>query len=291
MGYLHINNLYKDQAILLFKEAYALEKIHGTSSHVSWKFEDKKVNFFTGENHPLFLTLFNEEFLIKKFEEIFPDQDAIIFGEHYGGKCQGMSGTYGKESKFIGFDVKVGYVWLNVPNAEDVCKQLNIEFVYYKKIETNLENLNIERDAPSVQAVRNGITEPKKREGVVLRPLIEVRTNNGERLICKFKPDEFNETRTRREVSPEQLQVLSDAKEIAEEWVTNLRLEHVLQKFPADVNMEFVGMEAMGDIIKAMIADVYREGRDEIVESKEVAKAIGKATVKLFKAKLSSTLK
>jgi len=59
-----------------------------------------------------------------------------------------------------------------------------------------------------------------------------------------------------------------------------------LQKFPADVSME-----AMGDIIKAMIEDVYREGRDEIVESKAVGKAIGGVTVKLMKAKLKSTLK
>ena len=55
MGYLHIDNLYKNQTIMLFKECYAMEKIHGTSAHVGWKFETKQVNFFTGENHKLFL--------------------------------------------------------------------------------------------------------------------------------------------------------------------------------------------------------------------------------------------
>ena len=286
MGYLHISQLYKDQTILLFKECYAMEKIHGTSAHIGWKFETKQIHFFTGENHQVFLSLFDEAFLKAKFEEVFPDQDVVIFGEHYAGKCQGMSGTYGKVSKFIGFDVKVGNAWLNVPNAEDVCQQFNIEFVHYEKIPTILELLDLEMNKPSVQAVRNGITEPKKREGVVLRPLVEMRTNNGDRIICKYKPEEFGETKTKREVSPEQLKVLSDAKEIAEEWVTNMRLEHVLQKFPADVSME-----SMGDIIKAMIEDVYREGRDEIVESKEVGKAIGGVTVKLFKQKLQNTLK
>jgi len=286
MGYLHIDNLYKDQTILLFKECYAMEKIHGTSAHVGWKFEQKKINYFTGENHQVFLSLFDEQFLIKKFEEIFPDQNVVVFGEHYGGKCQGMSGTYGKVSKFIGFDVKVGDVWLNVPNANDVCNQFNIEFVAWSKIDVNLENLLAIRDTPSIQAQRNGCGDDKKREGVVLRPLVEMRTNNGDRVICKYKPDEEMETKTKREVSPEQLKVLSDAKEIAEEWVTNLRLEHVLQKFP-----EGTSMESMGDIIKAMIEDVYREGRDEIVESKEVGKAIGGVTVKLFKAKLQNTLK
>jgi hypothetical protein len=286
MGYLHILNLYKKQTILLFKECYAMEKIHGTSAHIGWKFEQKKINYFTGENHQVFVTLFDEPFLIKKFEEIFPDQDVVIFGEHYGGKCQSMSGTYGKVSKFIGFDVKVGDVWLNVPNAEDVCKNFNIDFVYYVKIEVSLPHLMVQRDEPSVQAVRNGILEPKKREGIVLRPLVEMCTNNGERVICKYKPDEQMETKTKREVSPEQLKVLSDAREIAEEWVVFQRMEHVLQKFPKDVSME-----AMGDIIKAMIEDVYREGKDEIVESNEVSKAISQKTVQLFKQKLHNNLK
>jgi len=286
MGYLHISNLYKDQTILLFKEAYAMEKIHGTSAHIGWKFETKKVNFFTGENHKLFLSLFDEDQLRRSFEATFPDQDAVIFGEHYAGKCQGMSHRYGKESKFIAFDVKVGHVWLNVPNAEDVCQEFGIEFVPYEKISVDLATLNAERDRPSFQSRRNGIEEPKQREGIVLRPLVEMRLNNGERVIVKYKPDDEMETKTKREVSPEQLKILSDAKEIAEEWVTNKRLEHVLQKFP-----EGTSMEKMGDIIKAMIEDVYREGRDEIVESKPLQKEIGKTTVTLFKAKLQSTLK
>jgi len=286
MGYLHIDNLYKNQAIMLFKEAYAMEKIHGTSAHVGWKFETKKINYFTGEDHQVFLKMFDDAFLKAKFEEIFPDQDVVIFGEHYGGKTQGMSHTYGKVAKFIGFDVKVGFVWLNVPNAEDVCKQFNIEFVSYEKVKTELEILDRLLTVPSEQAKRNGIVEQKQREGIVLRPLTEMRTNNGERVICKYKPEEFGETKTKRVVSDEELKILSDAKEIAEEWVTNMRLEHVLQKFP-----EGTSMEAMGDIIKAMIADVYREGRDEIVESKAVGKAIGGVTVKLMKAKLNSTLK
>jgi hypothetical protein len=286
MGYLHIDNLYKSQEILLFKECYAMEKIHGTSSHIGWRFQNKQIHFFAGgESHEKFLALFDQAFLKAKFEEIFPDVDIIIYGEAYGGKQQGMSHTYGKELKFIGFDVFVGDVWLNVPNAEDVCEKFNIEFVHYNKIEVTLENLTALRDMYSMQAVRNGMGYEHKCEGIVCRPLVEMRLNNGERVICKYKPDEQMETKTKREVSKEQLKVLSDAKEIAEEWVTNLRLEHVLQKFPAGVSME-----SMGDVIKAMVEDVYREGKGEIVESKEVNKAIGQKAVQLFKQKLNNKL-
>lgn len=287
MGYLHISNLYKSQTILLFKEAYAMKKIHGTSTHIGWKFESKDVRYSSGgESNVAFAALFNKEFLQAKFAEIFPDVDVTIYGEAYGGKQQGMSHTYGKVLKFIGFDVHVGDVWLNVPNAEDVCGQFGLEFVSYQKIEVNLENLTKYRDVDSVQAIRNGMGAGKKREGIVLRPLIEMKTNNGERVICKYKPDEQIETKTKREINPEQLKILEDAKAISEEWAVNLRLEHILQKFPNDVNME-----SMGDIIKAMIEDVYREGKGEIIESKEASKAIGQKTVQLFKQKLQNRLK
>lgn len=287
MGYLHIDNLYLNQTIMLFKQCYALEKIHGTSTSIVWKFETKHVHFNSGGvGGDEFEKLFDRDLLKAKFLEIFPDQDVRIYGEGYGGKQQGMSHVYGKDLKFVGFDVKVGSVWLNVPNAEDVCNQFGLEFVAYDIIDTDLESLTAHRELPSVQAQRNGCGDDKKREGDVLRPLVEMRTNNSERVIAKYKPTEKMETKTKREVSDEMLQVLADAEDIANEWVTNMRLEHILQKFPADVNME-----SMGDIVKAMIADVYREGREEVVESRAAEKAIGRMTVRLFKEKLVNRMK
>ena len=287
MSYLHILNLYKSQTILLFKECYAMEKIHGTSAHIGWKFINCVLNFSSGgESHEKFINLFDIPLLGQKLVEMFPDADVTIYGEAYGGKQQGQSWRYGKDLKFICFDVQVGDVWLNVPNAEDVCTKLGLEFVSYHKITTDIESLTTERDSDSVQAVRNGTGDDKPREGVVLRPLVEMKLNNGERVICKYKPDEQMETKTKREVSPEQIKVLADAKAIAEEWVTSLRLEHVLQKLPIDISMEGVPQ-----VIKAMIEDVYREGSGEIVESKEATKAIGNKTVQLFKQKLNNILK
>jgi len=172
MGYLHIDNLYKNQTIMMFKECYALEKIHGTSAHIRWNPEKGGgVGFFAGgENHEKFVGLFNITNLEQKFEEVFPDTKVVIYGEAYGGKQQGMRKTYGDNLKFIGFDVKVGDVWVNVPNAEDICKQFDIEFVAYEKVPTELAALDAERDKPSVQAKRNGIKEDRQREGIGLLP-------------------------------------------------------------------------------------------------------------------------
>jgi len=286
MGYMHINNLYKDQRILMFKECYSLEKIHGTSAHVSWNANQQKITYFSGgEKHEKFVSVFDNESLLEKFKEVSPNSNLTVYGEAYGGKCQGMSKTYGSELKFIGFDVKINETWLSVPNAEDVCNKLGLDFVFYRKVKTNINTLDSMRDMFSVQAKINGCGGEKIQEGVILRPLVELKASNGERIICKHKRSEFCETKTPREVSPEQLQILTEAKEIAEEWVTEMRLNHVLDKLPSGI-----GLENMKTIISSMVEDVYREAEGEIVKSVEVTKHIGMKTAQLFKQKLHNQL-
>jgi hypothetical protein len=196
-----------------------------------------------------------------------------------------MSNTYGKDLKFVAFDVKISGMWLSVPQAEDFCHECGLEFVDYVKIPTTIEAIDEQRDRDSVQAVRNGIGEGKKREGVVLRPLVEFTRNDGERVMSKHKGDDFKETKTPRQVTPEQLQVLSDAEAVADEWVTPMRIAHVLDK------MDNPCMENMRNIIFSMQEDVKREGEGEIVWSNAVEKAIGRATAVNVKAYYNSKLR
>lgn len=276
MSYLHIPNLYQDRRILLFKEAYAMEKIHGTSAHVGY---NGKVYFFSGgSSHDVFIRLFDKKKLSASFQNM-GTQKCVIYGESYGGKCQGMRETYGNEMRFVAFEVMIGDRWLCVPEAEQIVLSFGLEFVPYQKIPTDIETINFWRDAPSEQSVRNGIIEERKREGIVLRPLIEVTANNGARIIAKHKGDDFRETKTPRSLldDEEKLQVLSIAIDIANEWVTPQRLNHVLDAFPG------ASVEKTGDIIKAMAADIEREGAGEIQFSKEAMKQIGRRTAELFK--------
>lgn len=283
MAYMHLNNLYKDQKIMMFKECYALEKIHGSSAHVGHTTENGIKFFSGGESHERFVKIFEgNEQLTQKLRSL---HEVTVYGEVYGGKCQGMSNTYGKELKFVAFDVKINGMWLSVPQAEDFCKECDLEFVDYVKIPTTIEAIDEQRDRDSVQAVRNGMGEGKKREGVVLRPLVEFTRNDGERVMSKHKGDDFKETKTPRQVTPEQLQILSDANAVAEEWVTPMRVAHVLDK------MNDPRMENMRNIIFAMQEDVKREGEGEIVWSKPVEKAIGKATALAVKAYYNTQLR
>lgn len=282
MGYLGIKNLYQCADILLFRELYAMEKIDGTSTKVIFK--DGEVNFASGcINHEIFVKLFDLEFLKSKFAELFGNETVVIYGEGYAGKIQKMSATYGKDLKFIAFEVKVGGSWLNVPNAEDIVNKLKLEFVSYKKIKAEIDLIDAERDADSVQAVRNGMGS-HIREGIVIRPLIELTKNNGERIIAKHKREEFSERlHVPKVIDAEKLKILNNAMEIAEEFVTHNRLEHVLQEIP-----HCTGIEHTQEVIKAMIADVYKEAKNEIVESKEASSAIGKKTAELWKKRIKN---
>ena len=203
-----------------------------------------------------------------------------VYGEAYGGKCQGMSATYGPDLRFIAFDVQIGEQWLSVPEAEAFAVGLGLEFVPYRRLPTILEILDAERDAPSRVAVRRGILEPRKTEGIVIRPIVETLNARGERIVAKHKTADFQERRTPPPADTAKLEVLKAAGAIVEEWVTDMRLTHVLDKFPG------ASMTDTGNVIRAMLEDVYREASGEIVESKEVSTAIGRKTAQMFKARV-----
>lgn len=284
MGYLHIENLYKRRDILLFRRCYALEKVHGTSAHVAWCATG--ITFFSGgESYTRFVGLFNSVDLQDRFRKL-GHANVTVYGEAYGGSQMGMKLVYGTELRFIAFDVQVGDCWLSVRDADQVCQELGIEFVPYEEISTDLTEIDRVRDQPSMIAVRRGTGADKPREGVVLRPLIEVTKSNGSRIIAKHKSDTFAERATPpKVVDAAKIAVLSAADAIAQEWVTPMRLVHVLDKIGV------TNISEMPKVIHAMIEDVFREAKLEIVESKEARTAIGKRTARLFKEHLDQALR
>lgn len=285
MGYLHIPNLYKEQAILLFRECYALEKIHGTSAHIQCS-KSMGLTFSSGgAQHSQFIKLFDQEALHLAIKDM-GHESIVIYGEAYGGKQQKQGWRYGPDLKFVAFDVCIDDMWLAVPIAHKFCAGLGIDFVHYDRISTDLASIDAARDAPSTQGIRNGMGE-HRREGVVLRPLIELRTNNGERVISKHKREEERETAQVRVVDdPAKLKILEDAQAIAIEWVTETRLDHVLDKLPANL-----GMDNVRTVLDAMVEDVLREGAGELTATKEARKAISAATVHLFKNRLDAKMR
>jgi hypothetical protein len=282
MSYMHINNLYRAQDILLFRMCYAMEKVHGTSAHVSWRPGFPLHLFAGGCKQEHFEAVFDKDALLASFNAKWagtPVQNVTVYGEAYGGKMQAMSKTYGPDLRFIAFEVQIDGVFLNVLKACEVAMQLGFEFVPFRVIETDMQVIDAERDRPSEVAVRRGIAEPMPREGVVLRPLEEMTKNSGERVICKHKGEAFSERlHTPKVANPAKREILSQAEKIAEEWVTPMRLMHVLDKFTMTLQTSDTGT-----VIRSIVEDVEREAKGEILESKEARRAIGARAAWLFK--------
>lgn len=300
MGYLSIRNLYADTEILQVpeKELYALEKIHGTSANIRW--ENSQLHFYAGgSKHETFVKIFDEGVMHKLFSNYYSGERVIVYGEAYGGNVLKQSWRYGKDLKFVAFDVWIGSDeegrWLDVPDAWHVIvHRLMLEFVAYEQINATVQDCDFVRDLLSSQALRNRIScningeiedgRRLRREGVILRPLTERNNRFGERLIAKHKRIEEFENASYREVNGEKLAIITKAEEAAAEFVTENRLEHVISHLTvSDVAPDITRTK---DVIAEMIRDVRKECSVEYVESKEVNTAIAKRTAKLFKEQL-----
>lgn len=290
MGYAKIYNLYQDQRILAFAECFAMEKVHGTSAHV--RLRDGQLQFFSGgvQMAP-FQALFDHADLQAKLQllaECHGVQDVTVFGEAFGGKCQGFSHTYGPNLRFVAFDVEIGNasedqrrVFLSVIDAEAVIKRLGLRFVRYARIPTTMAAIDAERDRFSYEAELVGIPD-KHGEGVILRPVKEVRDARGNRVCAKHKRDEFRETKTARPVvTQEALDARLKDDALASEWVTEMRMTHVMDKLTA--GGATLGPKDTGNVIAAMEADVMAESAGSGAEWSHAAlRALRSQTAKLF---------
>ena len=297
MGYAKIENLYRPRAqnVLDFKFIYALEKIHGTSGRIHWDGVGGLTFHPGGEKLPNLMNWFDgreygptPEMLADKFlsNDVLHGTTIpmTIYGEVYGGRCQKMGEVYGDTLRFIAFDVKVGEkTWFAVPKAEAMCTFLGLEFVHWDLVSTEgMGHIDKVRDAPSVQARKNGMGE-QHREGIVLRPPFEVTLNSGSRVCAKHKGEAFSERVHTPKVNPGDVVVMHEAQAVAETWVTQMRLAHVLDKIPGPHTIQDTGL-----VIKAMVQDVLTEGEGELEDTKAVRKAIGGRAAKLYKMQVTA---
>lgn len=296
MGYMHIDNLSKNGSVLMFKQLWATEKVHGTSAHVRWDPDRKEIAYFSGgAKHEEFRGLFDDAFE-KRFMELVDengrDVSICVFGEAYGGKMQGMSKTYGNSLRFIVFEAKIGVRWLNFPAVQTVAGKLGLEVVPGKILPAEEDALTEYRNSPSEVAVMRGCggnTDryghcPPMREGIVLRPLFEVRANDDSRIIAKYKNPEFSERKSKADTdfSADGAKRVETAKAQAAEWVTDERMRHVLDA----LGISDPSVEDTGKVLSAMVEDILREGSGELENTKELRRAIGASAALLFKKRI-----
>ena len=288
MGYLHIDNLQRRldlYAEYRGRDMYALEKIDGTSASISLARGASTLELSPGcgSLHTFKAWVGLRPSILPVLQELLeqnPDAHTVtLFGEIYGGKIQKMRESYGEAQRFIGFDVRMDEDrWLSVPECADVCQRADVPMVAWEIVPFTVEELDRVRYKDSTLALQMGCGA-KMREGIVVRPIAE-EVRRGRRVIFKFKRPEFSERSSCMDTTL-LTQVLTNAATIVDEWVTPMRLAHVLDKLPT------VGIEQTSEVVGAMVEDVRREAGDEIVWAPDLERCIAAHTVKLYKAHLA----
>lgn len=197
----------KNRTYSLIKSWQFTEKIDGTNIRCIWSparhghaADDSPVSIpaslrFGGKSdnaqiHADLIRWLYEHVSAAKMAEIFPDTEAVIYGEGYGAGIQ-KGGGYSPVKKFIVFDVLVGGKWwLSWENTCDVAAKLDLEVVPFIG-EMSLEDATarVRNGFTSPLALANGTVVPA--EGLVGRTAEPLFDKKGARLIIKLKTKDF----------------------------------------------------------------------------------------------------
>lgn len=166
------------------------EKIDGTNIRIHW--DGHKVEFggrteraqipapLVNYLNETFGGVENEEL----FEQKFGENEVILFGEGYGAGIQ-KGGSYRSDVSFILFDVMVGDAYLERHNVEDIATTFGIDIVPIVGTGTIQEAVDYVMSKPKSTI---GVADM---EGVVARPIIEMKDRMGRRVITKIKVCDF----------------------------------------------------------------------------------------------------
>lgn len=170
------------------------EKIDGTNIRVHW--DGHKV-MFGGRTDSAQITTnlmyaLNDKFLgitnEQLFEQKFGSTPVTFYGEGYGEKIQAGGGNYREGVGFILFDVLIGDYWLERKNIEDIAQSFDVPVVPIVLEGTIKEAIDYVKQLPKSTIAR---TEHEM-EGLVGRPVVEIKDRKGDRVIVKIKVVDFN---------------------------------------------------------------------------------------------------
>ena len=169
---------------------YATEKVDGTNVRIMW--DGNKIKFGGKTDNaqmPMFLVdklteLFGGEANEQLFEQTFDCGDVCLYGEGFGAKIQKGGGNYG-DVNFVLFDVKIGDWWLKRSDVADIAEKLGIDVVPIIFTGTLEEISNL------VSKGRDSKWGDFKAEGIIAKPINELKNRRGDRIITKLKHKDF----------------------------------------------------------------------------------------------------
>lgn len=162
----------------------ATEKIDGTNIRIMWNQETVafggKTNNAQIPTH--LIKRLQELFPVENFKKIYPELSLTLYGEGYGAKIQKGGGNYIKDScDFILFDVLVSDWWLKREDILDVANKLQI------KIVPHLGYITLQQAMTFTQTRIKSLFGNFPIEGIVLKPMVELKDRKGNRIITKVK--------------------------------------------------------------------------------------------------------
>ena len=166
------------------------EKIDGTNIQIRW--DGHKV-WYGGRterasipSHLMnkLIELFGSNDTEQLFEQKFGETEVILYGEGYGAKIQ-RGESYRKDVSFILFDVLIGNIWLKRESVEDIARAFGIDVVPIFLIGTLQDAVDFVKTHPK------STIGTANMEGVVGRPMVELKDRTGKRVIVKVKVKDF----------------------------------------------------------------------------------------------------
>ena len=166
------------------------EKIDGTNIQIRW--DGHKV-WYGGRterasipSHLMnkLIELFGSNDTEQLFEQKFGETEVILYGEGYGAKIQ-RGESYRKDVSFILFDVLIGNIWLKRESVEDIARAFGIDIVPIVLIGTLQDAVDFVKTHPK------STIGTANMEGVVGRPMVELKDRTGKRVIVKVKVKDF----------------------------------------------------------------------------------------------------
>ncbi len=186
-------NIYRNETIEFLKDIdwEFTEKIDGTNIRIIW--DGHKVSYYGRTDKAQIpsqlmnrlIELFGGDVNEEMFEQKFGDTPVMLVGEGYGAKIQKNGSDYRQDNDFILFDVCINDNYLSRENVKNIANCFNIDIVPTIMIGKLQEGVNFVKSKP------NSKIGTAKSEGLVARPLIELKDKNGKRIIVKIKVCDF----------------------------------------------------------------------------------------------------
>ncbi|MFH1654926.1 MAG: RNA ligase family protein [Pseudomonadota bacterium] len=303
--YPHMKNLDEMTSIYNLDEVIVTEKVHGSSMRIGMidgalRIGGRRLEFTNispeSKDGQGFVSWVIDTGLNQRLQEKFSDHDITFYGEWFG------SGTpkrgwpkiqkgirYIDGNDFRVFDVKLDGKYLAQDEVEKYATMVGLKtlpVLYRGKPDEKTFFSFI--DTFSRLGKENGIDDPQNTiEGIVIRPVEFMWAENRDPMMAKLKIGKWAERASMSKgpkTPKKKREIIPGAEEFAKEFVTEMRLEHILDQLREE--KIDIAPTAMGEVMKRMGQDIKREGETALTEAslewKDVSSFVTRFTKDIF---------